>query len=348
MKLPELSLPQSAWARVVTLVVVVAVVVGAGVVGYRMFTGLPDDAALEYDGDVVTKHELADRVDVLTALYGIQEPTDGKEQDKFQRDVAKAVVVSLILDDAAEERDIVISDKSARDTLASMVENQLENSQKDFTQILAEFGIREEDVLDEVKRQQAIALLFRDVTEDSLAELSADDVRAYYDEDPSRFATPQRRHLRNIVVRTKRDAKAVVAALHRGEGFKEVARTVSLDDATRDKGGDLGTVTKAQLDATFAKAAYSARPGKVFGPVKTNYGWNVGQVVKVKASQQLPFAKIKDQVTDTLRSERALDVWRDWLGDQIEDADVTYADDFLPEHPNEPPADVGVRTQPQP
>ncbi|WP_067430599.1 peptidylprolyl isomerase [Nocardioides jensenii] len=345
MRFPKLPMPERTWTRGLALLVVVAVVAAAGVAGYRMFTGLPDDAALKYHDDVITTSELDDRVDVLTALYGIQKPAGDKEKDKFERDVAKAVAVSLILDDAAKDRDIVISDKSARDTLASMVDNQLANSQKDFTALLAKFGIGEDDVLDEVKRQQAIALLFREVTKSDLDKLTADDVRAYYDQDPSRFATPEQRHLRNIVVATKRDANAVVAALRRGDDFRAVARTVSRDDATRDNGGDLGTVAQAELDPTFAEKAFAAKPGTVFGPVKTAYGWNVGQVVKVVPARQRPFAKIKDQVADTLRSERALEVWRDWLGDEIKDADVEYADDYRPEHPDEPPADAGVQAR---
>ncbi|KQZ68738.1 peptidyl-prolyl cis-trans isomerase [Nocardioides sp. Root151] len=342
MKIPKLSLPQRTRTRVGALVALVAVVaVGAGA-GYRMFTGLPDDAVLEYDGQVITQHDLDERVDALGALYGIQKPAAADDQDTFQRDAAKAVAVSLILDDAAEEHDIVISDKSARDTLAAMLEEQLADPRKDFNQLLAKFGISEDDVLEEIKRQQAIALLFREITQDAVDGVGADDVRSYFDDDPSRFALPEQRRLSNIVVSNRKDARTVVAAVRGGTDFATVARKVSLDDATRDKGGDLGTVTAAELDEAFAEPAFAAGKGRVFGPVKTPYGWNVGRVVAVTPGRAMPFARVKDQVADAARSEAALKAWRQWLKDEIKDADVEYADDYRPKNADEPPADAGV------
>ena len=347
MKLPSISLPKKPWMRVGVLLLTVAVVAGLVAIGYRQLTGLPDDAAFKYDGDVVTVSELDERVDALGALYGIKKPTEKDDQETFRRDVAKAVAVSMILDKAARDRDIVISDKSARDTLAAMIDAQLgPDPEKAFTDLLGEYGVSEKHVLDEIKRQQAIARLFQVITKDAVAKATPDAVRAYFDDDPSRFATPERRRLRNIVVASRKDALKVLARARAGQDFGALAKQTSLDDATRDKFGELGTVAASELDPAFAKAAFAADANGLFGPVQTQYGWNVGQVRRVLPASPADFATVKAEVTDALRSELALAAWRNWLADQIKDADVEYGDDYRPEHPDAPPADSGVGQAP--
>jgi peptidyl-prolyl cis-trans isomerase C len=342
-KIPSISLPKKPWMRVGALLLTVAVVAGLVAIGLRQFTGLPDDAAFEYDGDVVTVAQLDDRVDALGALYGIKKPTEKGQQETFRRDVAKAVAVSMILDKAARKHDIVISDKSARDTLAAMLDAQMgPDPDAAFTEMLGEYGVSEDHVLDEIKRQQALARLFQDVTKDAVDKATPDAVRAYFDKDPSRFATPDGRRLSNIVVASRKDAVAVLARAGKGEDFGSLARQTSLDDATRDKSGDLGLVAATDLDPAFAAAAFKARSGGLFGPVKTQYGWNVGKVRKVVPGSPADLASVKAEATDALRSELALAAWRNWLTDQIKAADVEYADSYRPDHPDAPPADSGM------
>jgi peptidyl-prolyl cis-trans isomerase C len=342
---PTLPLPQKLWLRIVVPVLSVTLLAGLAFVGFRHFTGLPEDAALSYDGQVVTQTQLADRVHLLGALYGVKEPTGTRARDTFRRDVAKAVAVSLILDKAATKRHIVISDKSARDTLAAMVKGQLgSDPEAAFTKLLGEFGVNENDVLAELKRQQAIARLFKSVTKKTVDGVTADEVRSYFDKDPGRFAVPEQRNLRNIVVASQKDASAVLVRARGGENFGRLAQQTSLDGATRTKSGELGTVTEAQLDPTFGRSAFAAHAGGLFGPVKSAHGWNVGLVRKVLPRKATTYASVQDQVEDAVRSERGLVAWRHWLGAEIKDAHVTYAAKYLPAHPDSPPADTSSST----
>lgn len=327
--------------RVVAALVALLVVAGGVLLVQQRLTGLPDDAVLRYDDEVVTKADLEEHLDTLDALYGVSEPEDGKAQDEFNRDVAKSVAVALILDRAAKDEDVVISEKAARDTLSSMIDTQLgPNPQKAFQDLLTKYGVSEDDILREIRRQQAIARLFKLVTQDTVDEVTAKDAEALYEKDPGAFEVPERRKIANIVVATRGQARAVLSALRKGASFRALARTRSLDDATRDKGGLLGTVPASQLEEGYAKAAFAARKGTVFGPVQTAYGWNVGMVLDVVAARQPSYRAVADDALDAVRSERAMKTWRSWLADRIEDADVEYADAYRPAHPDEPPVEA--------
>lgn len=328
----------------VAAVVVAAVLVAGGVLGWQKVHALPSDAAFKYGDTVVTTTSLDDRIRVLGALYGVQRPTDAAKLAKFKRDAAQADAMTMILDRAAADDRVVISDKTARDTLTRMMQSQLSGQpQQSFDVVLTKYGVSEDDVLLEIKRQQEIALLFRKVTHDATATPSAADVASYFKAHAADFAVPAKRHLLNIVVGTKAAAVRVARAARSGD-FRALARRYSLDDSTRSSGGDLGNVSASQLDDAYARVAFAARKAAVFGPVRTSHGWNVGLVVAATPGRPAVFAKVRNQVVANLRSERALEAWRSWLSGKVAAAHIRYAEDYRPADPDALPTIAGLPT----
>jgi len=327
--------------RMVAIVLALAAVVGVSLLVRHRLAALPDDAVLRYGDHVVTEADFKERVDVLNALYGISRPEDGDRRDTFNRDMAKSIAVSLILDQAAKDEDIVISEKSARDTLTEMAEAQLgPDPQQAFQQLLTKFGVSEDDILEEVSRQQAIARLFKTVTQNAVDSVTPEDAKARYVAAPDAFAIPEKRQIANIVVASRKEALAILSSARKGASFASLARKKSLDGATREQGGVLGEVTASDLETAYAQAAFAAGSGETFGPVETTYGWNVGKVLRVIPARQQSFDKVQEDAIDVVRSERAMKAWRDWLAQELKAADVDYADNYLPENPDQPPAEV--------
>lgn len=321
------------------VLIVVAAVTAAVVPNWGHGGGLPRNAAFDYRGRLVTVADLKARVRILGALYGVEEPSGSAAKDKFWRAAAQADAMSLVLEHAAAADSIVITEKQASSVLQQMITTQLTGGdpQTAFDAVLKKFGVTQADVLLEVKRQQQIGLLFQKVTRSVSASPSTADLEAYFRAHESDFATPERRHLLNIVVSSRSQADAVLKAAGT-TSFGVLARRYSLDGSTRLKGGDLGTVAASSLDSTYAKAAFAAAPGGLFGPVQTSYGWNVGKVVSVVAARPVTFASVRSRVAAALQSERALTVWRQWLTKQIVDAGVRYAAAYRPADPTSLPA----------
>lgn len=59
------------------------------------------------------------------------------------------------------------------------------------------------------------------------------------------------------------------------KNFAQLAKDNSNDLSNKDKGGDLGYFTKAQMVPTFADAAFAAKDGAIIGPIETDYGFHV-------------------------------------------------------------------------
>ncbi|MEV5303355.1 peptidyl-prolyl cis-trans isomerase [Amycolatopsis methanolica] len=298
-------------------------------------TSLPDGAVLRAAGVTVSEQDYQRRVHLLGALYGVQAPPDGSKAGEFARATAKAIAVGLVLDHEAAAGGVVIAQKSAEDQLDKLVAESFPQGRDAFIQKLGQNGVSEADVLDEVKRQLANQQLYERVTAPVAAPTDAEVVQAYQ-ERQAQLVQPEARHLRNIVIATREQADAAVDRLRGGADFAVLAAEISLDGQTKNAGGDLGTLAANQLQDAYAQAAFAAAPGAVFGPVQTQDGWNVGQVLDVQPPKQLTLDEVREPLKNTLVDERRLALWNSWLAERMKAADIRYADQYRPADPDTP------------
>lgn len=317
--------------------VVIAAVSAVAFVVAKSGDALPADAAFRVDGRVVTQNGLDRRVHVLGALYGVTAPTDPQKLDAFRRDTAKALVLSIVMDDAARRHGVVIADKVVSDVLDRVIsERYPQGGRGAFVKALAVQGISEQDVLGELRRQLAVRQLYDQVT--SGITVSEAAARADFLAHPEKYQPPQQRHLRELVVADEPTARTILAKVKAGSSFAALARSRSLDASTRSSGGDLGTVTAAELDPAFASMAFSAAKGKPFGPVQTSLGWYVGLVQDVLQPPAPTFDEVKEQVRQQLSSLAQVTAWRAFLQNRLKEGHVRYAAAYQPASPDALPA----------
>ncbi len=81
----------------------------------------------------------------------------------------------------------------------------------------------------------------------------------------------------HILVKTEDQANQILKRLADGEEFDKVARRFSSCPSGKN-GGDLGWFGKGQMVPEFEKVAFENDPGKIVGPVKTQFGYHVIKV----------------------------------------------------------------------
>ncbi|MCU1366570.1 MAG: PpiC-type peptidyl-prolyl cis-trans isomerase [Aeromicrobium sp.] len=326
----DLFVPRGKLAVAAVVAGVVVFVLSASQAVYAHITALPDDAVMRVNGREVSVSALDRRIDVLAAIYGVTAPNGGAKLADFRRAAAKSMAVSLVLEHAAKDEGIVIARKTVDDELTKIIDGQPNGDRASFVSFLGEKGLKEADVLDELERTRATQQLYTKVTAKVVPATEA-DARKEYDSRRDQMTSAERRRLANIVVKTKAEADDVISRLKSGHSFRAIAKSTSLDSSTSDKGGDLGQdVMQSDLETGYGNAAFSAAKGEVFGPVQTDSGWNVGQVVSVKKGKPLSFADVKATLVSALTGQRQLKVWTAWLNDRIDDAGIEYADVFRP------------------
>jgi len=103
-------------------------------------------------------------------------------------------------------------------------------------------------------------------------QVSDAQMQAYYDSHRETYRTPERAHVRHILFQTgnkskdeqekiKAKAQDVLKQLRAGADFAKLAKENSGDPGTKDKGGDLGWVTRGQMVKNFENASFTQKVG---------------------------------------------------------------------------------------
>lgn len=89
-------------------------------------------------------------------------------------------------------------------------------------------------------------------------------------------------HARHILVKTEETCKDLMKQIEAGADFGEVAKKHSSCPSGK-QGGDLGSFGKGAMVPEFDKVVFTAAPMAVLGPVKTQFGYHLIQVISLKA-----------------------------------------------------------------
>lgn len=144
-------------------------------------------------------------------------------------------------------------------------------------------------------------------------QISAEDVKKYFDANPDKFTSPKRIMMMRILVATEGEATAILAELGDKpdpKRWNDLARQKSLDKATYQNGGSLGTVAEdgttgkaeARVDPALFKAADAVADGTLVPkPVKEGQRW----AVIWKRQTMQPVTRSLDAESPAIRAEMA-------------------------------------------
>ncbi|MCW8984409.1 MAG: peptidyl-prolyl cis-trans isomerase [Thermoanaerobaculales bacterium] len=144
------------------------------------------------------------------------------------------------------------------------------------------------------------------------------DLRAYYDQHVDEFLEGEQARARHILFRLAPDATEIdrgeaelrangVATIARsGADFAVLASEHSEDPGSKDLGGDLGWFGRGQMVPEFENVVFSAKPGDIVGPVKSQFGYHVIKVEGFRPEHQQPFEEVQEQIRFRVLEDRAV------------------------------------------
>lgn len=173
----------------------------------------------------------------------------------------------------------------------------------DLAQWLADNGLTVEDLETNLETALQTERLRQSVTEPRLPR--------YFAEHRTRF---DRARIAHLVVAGEGVARELLSQIQEDElDFATAARKYSLDETTRQAGGDLGLVARTSLDPVLAAVVFTAQPNRVIGPVKTARGYHLVRI------DELHLGRLDEATTATIREA----VFTEWLDEQVRAAKVS-------------------------
>ena len=241
---------------------------------------------------------------------GQPEPTDAQfktqcqqQYDQFKTEVLGFLIRSTWLDQEATKMNVKVTDKEVQKQIDDIKKQQF-TQKGSYEKFLQTAGLTNEDVLFQQRVRQLQDKITAKVTKGKDKVTDA-QIAAYYNSHKSQFATQERRNVRIVLTKDKATAQKAKSALQSGQSWKSVAKKYSIDQATKNKGGELqGGVAKGQQEKALDTALFAADKGKLTGPVKTQFGWYVFQVEKITPGKQQSLDESKANIKQQLITQQ--------------------------------------------
>jgi foldase protein PrsA len=219
----------------------------------------------------------------------------------------------------AEAQGIKVTAKEVEKKISDERKARGLSKEADWNKFLKESGQSEADIRENIQVDLYRTKLIEKISEGK-DKVSDAQIKAYYDKNKARFATPEQRDLRIVLTKTKAKAEQAKAALDDGQSWSSVAKEYSIDEQSRKDGGKLTGVTEGTQEAALDSAVFKADKGDVEGPVKTQFGYYVFAVSKITEASQQSLEDATAQIKQIIAEEnttKALDsfakTWeKDW------------------------------------
>ena len=179
---------------------------------------------------------------------------------------------------------------------------------------------------------EQVAVEYIELSVDELAKaVTATDeqLQAYYQDQKDQYSTKERRKISHILFAVGKDvteAQALQKAQQAQEALKTkdfaaVAKEMSDDKLSAEKGGDLGLFNAGVMEKDFDAAAGTLALNAVSQPVKTSFGYHLIKVTEFVPGETKPYADVKAEVTKAYQKAQAENKFYE-LGEKI--AQLSY------------------------
>lgn len=242
--------------------------------------------------------------------------------DQLKENFVKQYIVSKVF--AGQISD---TDKDTVKESAEQFESQLKEALKaeggdDIKSYMDEKDLSVDEALKFFKHDYGFQLFYYAKLNEFKGQVTDDELKAEYDQDPSEFNVASVRHIlvqtvdqtTQQSVRTDEEAleraKEVKAKLDAGGDWAALAKEYSDDPGSKENGGLYEAAAVGGYVAAFKDAVNTQEIGKIGDPVMTEYGYHI---IKVESREATAFDKLTDANKDTLKSNIASAKTNDYL-----------------------------------
>lgn len=129
-------------------------------------------------------------------------------------------------------------------------------------------------------------------------------------------------------LRAVEESLEVFNRIQNGENFQDLVPIYSIDENTRESGGDLGTFPLQELISPYQEAIRDLEVGEISRPILGEYGYHLVRLDGKQASRPLNFEDIRGQLEEMVRQEKMRDKYDEML-EKVKSENYIEIRDFL-------------------
>lgn len=171
-----------------------------------------------------------------------------------------------------------------------------------------------QSIVDETTKKTEEEALIQHLIDQEVAtpEAHDDSCRTYYQNNRSRFKTPDLIEASHILLlapkeavkqrrETKLQADSLLDQLKQGASFKKLATTHSACPSKKE-GGSLGQLTSGQTVAEFERQVFPLPQGLASNPIETRYGYHIVHIDRKVEGKPLDYPYVKEKICNYLKA----------------------------------------------
>lgn len=291
-----------------------------------------------------------ERFDEMKSLYeaagrGPDEHADEDEHKRFEQSIAGYLVMIQVLEQEAASRNISVTDSRVQAEITK-IKQMFQGDEKKFEDALKKQNLNLEQLTQQARDRILLDDMKAAVTAD--VTVSEAEAKAYYQANKAAYVRQEEREVRHILITgaagggagaagqidwdaAKTVAEKVRADIQNGADFAVMAGKYSVDETSKESGGELGAISRGQLSPAFEESVFSLKKREVSKPVKTQYGYHIIQVTDITSEEQLSYEQVQEVIKTILLEQKRTRVWEEWLAGKEKQLGVTYRSGLKPE-----------------
>jgi peptidyl-prolyl cis-trans isomerase SurA len=247
--------------------------------------------------------------DVQTAIAQLEAsgqtiPTDPVQRNALLQNVLESRISDLIIVEAAKAAKVTVDEAEIAEQVDAKIRTVMQpfGTEQQFEAALAAEGLTRaryrQLLLDQERTQAVMDTYLRQTTATRTMPLvSEEQIRQAFEERKGSLGqAPVRVTLQQVIVKTEaadsarekalRTAQQVLKELQEGADFEVLAKRYSDDTGTKESGGDLGWFRAGRMVPEFEAVAYALRPGQTSGIVRTDFGYHIIRLERVRGAER--------------------------------------------------------------
>lgn len=268
--------------------IVLAVSVIALIIGVSFFSSSGGTVAT-VNGEKITKEE----------LYQLLVEQNGSQ-------AVNQLVSQKIVELEAKKNNITVSEAEIQEKLAELKKSY--GGDEAFATVLEYNNLSLEDLTKNLELNLKITKLL-----EPGISISDDEIAEYFETNKASFAVSDQVKASHILTETAEAAAEVKSKLDQGEDFSELTKQYSIDESSKDQGGDLGTFGKGKMTAKFEEAAFNLEIGQISEPVQTEFGYHIIKVDEKIQGKEANLEDSKEEIRQILLEQKVETEFDSWL-----------------------------------